>query len=150
VVVTSRDAAKLETAKKLGADLAVASDDKWGQAVRDFTAGRGADIVIETVGEATWKQSLAALANGGRLVTFGATSGGTVEIDLGSLFLHWQSIIGTTMGSRDEFQDMLAFTEKHQVRPVIDRAFPLAQGVEALRYLDAAGQMGNVVLDIDI
>lgn len=147
-VVTSRSADKLEKARALGADLAVASDADWGQAVRDFTAGRGADIVIETIGEATWKASMAALANGGRLVVFGATGGGLVEVDLASLFLHWQSIIGTTMGSREEFQDMLAFTEKHQIHPVIDRAFPLAEGVEAMRYLDGAGQMGNVVLDI--
>ncbi|MBT3628573.1 MAG: zinc-binding dehydrogenase, partial [Rhodospirillaceae bacterium] len=73
---------------------------------------------------------------------------GMVEIDLASLFLHWQSIIGTTMGSREEFRDMLAFTEAHQIHPVIDRTFPLAEGVEAMRYLDNAGQMGNVVLDI--
>ena len=53
------------------------------------------------------------------------------------------------MGSRDEFQDMLAFSEKHRVHPVIDRAFPLSEGVEALRYLDTASQMGNVVLDIN-
>ena len=147
-VVTSRSTDKLELARKLGANLAVPSDGNWGQAVRDFTEGRGADIVIETVGEATWKDSMAALANGGRLVVFGATSGTEVTIDLASLFLHWQSVIGTTMGSREEFQDMLALTEKHQIHPVIDRAFPLAEGVEAMRYLDDASQMGNVVLDI--
>ena len=150
VLVTSRDSTKLETARKLGADLAVASDDSWGQVVRDFTNGRGADIVIETIGEATWKQSIAALANGGRLVVFGATAGSLVEVDLASLFLHWQSIIGTTMGSRDEFREMLAFSEKHQIHPIIDRAFPLSEGVEALRYLNTARQMGNVVLDINI
>ena len=150
VIVTSRSRDKLENARARGADLAVASDNKWNQAVRDFTDGRGADIVIETIGEATWKQSMAALANGGRLVVFGATGGGLVEVDLASLFLHWQSIIGTTMGGRDEFQEMLAFTEKHRIRPVVDRAFPLSEGGEALRYLDAAGQMGNVVLDIDL
>ena len=149
VVVTSRSEEKLSKARELGADLAVKSDGDWGQAVRDFTAGCGADIVIETVGEATWKNSLAALANGGRLVAFGGTSGGTVEIDLGSLYLHWQSIIGTTMGSREEFRDMLAFTEAHQIHPIIDRSFPLSEGVEAMRYLDSASQMGNVVLDID-
>ena len=141
---------KLEKARELGADLAISSDGDWGQAVRDFTAGRGADIVVETIGEATWKNSMAALANGGRLVVFGATGGGLVEIDLASLFLHWQTIIGTTMGSAEEFRDMLAFTEKHQIHPVVDRAFPLADGVEAMRYLDSAGQMGNVVLDIDL
>jgi zinc-binding alcohol dehydrogenase/oxidoreductase len=148
VVVTSRAAEKLDRARELGADMALSSDGDWGAGVRDFTSGRGADIVIETIGAATWNNSLAALANGGRLVVFGATSGGSVEIDLASLFLHWQSIIGTTMGSREEFRDMLAFTEAHQIHPVIDRAFPLAEGVEALRYLDSAGQMGNVVLDI--
>lgn len=147
-VVTSRSEDKLEQARQIGADLAVPSDGNWGQAVRDFTDGRGADIVIETIGEATWDQSMAALANGGRVVVFGATSGTEVKIDLASLFLHWQSIIGTTMGSREEFQDMLAFTEKHQIHPVVDRAFPLAEGVEAMRYLDGASQMGNVVLDI--
>ncbi|MEE8171998.1 MAG: zinc-binding dehydrogenase [Alphaproteobacteria bacterium] len=148
VVVTSRNRDKLEKARQLGADLAIPSDGDWSQLVREFSAGRGADIVIETIGEATWKNSMAALANGGRLVVFGATSGSLVEIDLASLFLHWQSIVGTTMGSREEFQDMLAFTERHQIHPVIDRAFPLSEGVEAMRYLDAAGQMGNVVLDI--
>ncbi len=147
-VVTSRSEDKLEQARQIGADLAVPSDGNWGQAVRDFTDGRGADIVIETIGEATWDQSMAALANGGRVVVFGATSGTEVKIDLASLFLQWQSIIGTTMGSREEFQDMLAFTEKHQIHPVVDRAFPLAAGVEAMRYLDGASQMGNVVLDI--
>ena len=150
VVVTSRAPEKLEKARELGADLAISSDGDWGQAVRDFTAGRGADIVVETIGEATWNNSMAALANGGRLVVFGATGGGLVEIDLASLFLHWQTIIGTTMGSAEEFRDMLTFTEKHQIHPVVDRAFPLAEGVEAMRYLDGAGQMGNVVLDIDL
>ncbi len=148
VVVTSRAADKLDKARALGADLALSSDGDWGRAVRNFTAGRGADIVIETIGGATWKNSMAALANGGRVVAFGATSDGMVEIDLASLFLHWQSIIGTTMGSREEFRDMLAFTNAHQIHPVIDRSFPLAEGVEAMRYLDSAGQMGNVVLDI--
>jgi zinc-binding alcohol dehydrogenase/oxidoreductase len=148
VVVTSRSADKLEKARELGADLAISSDGDWGQAVRDFTAERGADIVIETIGGATWKNSMAALANGGRLAVFGATSDAIVEIDLASLFLHWQSIIGTTMGSREEFRDMLAFAEAHQIHPVIDRVFPLAKGVDAMRYLDSAGQMGNVVLDI--
>ena len=75
-----------------------------------------------------------ALANGGCLVVFGATSGGAVEIDLGNLFLRWQRIIGTTMGSRVEFQKMLEFVNKHKIRPVIDRTFPLSKGVEAMHY----------------
>ncbi len=104
--------------------------------------------MIETIGHATWAQSTACLANGGRLVVFGSTSPGAVEIDLSYLYLHWQTIVGTTMGSRDEFRDMLAFSAAHGVRPVLDRSFPLAEGAEALRYLDSAAQMGKVVLSI--
>lgn len=148
VVVTSRLEAKLEKAKELGADVALKSDADWPSAVRDITGGRGADIVIETVGKPTWDKSLACLANGGRLVVFGAAIDEPVEIDLASLFLHWQSIIGTTMGSRDEFRDMLAFVEAHRIRPVIDRTFPLAEGAEALAYLERGEQMGKVVLEI--
>lgn len=148
VVVTSRSAAKLERARALGADLALPSDADWASAVREFAGGRGADLVIDSVGNATWAQAVASLANGGRLVTFGATSPGAVEVDLAHMFLHWKSIIGTTMGSRDEYRDMLAFAEAYKVKPVIDRRFKLEQGAEAIAYLDSAQQMGKVVLEI--
>ena len=148
VVVTSRSDTKLERATELGADLALATESAWARAVRDFTDGRGADIVVETIGRPTWDNSLASLANGGALVVFGATVPKPVEVTLGRLFLRWQRIIGTTMGSRDEFQDMLAFAKRHQVRPVIDRAFALSDGVAALAYLDRGEQFGKVVLDV--
>lgn len=148
VVVTSRSAAKLERARALGADLALPSDSDWANAVREFAGGRGADLVIDSVGQATWSQAIACLANGGRLVTFGATSPGAVAVDLPHMFLHWKSIIGTTMGSRDEYRDMLAFAEAYKVKPVLDRRFKLEQGAEAIAYLDTAQQMGKVVLEI--
>lgn len=149
IVVTSRSPEKLERARALGADLTVASDSKWANIVRDFAGGRGADLVIDSVGNATWAEAIACLANGGRLVTFGATSPGVVKIDIPSMFLHWQTIIGTTMGSRDEYRDMLAFAEAYKVKPVIDRTFALEQGSDAIAYLDSARQMGKVVLKID-
>ncbi len=149
VVVTSRDAGKCDAARALGADLALPSDAEWSAAVREISGGRGADIVIETVGAPTFDKSMAALANGGCLVVFGVAGGADVTVDLRSLFLHWQSIIGTTMGSRDEFRAMLAFVEAHRIRPVIDRTFPLAEGVDAMRYLASGAQMGNIVLEVD-
>lgn len=148
VVVTSRSSAKLDRARSLGADLALPSDSDWAPTVREFAGGRGADLVIDSVGKATWAQSIACLGNGGRLVTFGATSPGAIEIDIPNMFLHWQTIVGTTMGSRDEYRDMLAFAEAYKVKPVIDRAFTLKQGGEAITYLDSARQMGKVVLKI--
>jgi zinc-binding alcohol dehydrogenase/oxidoreductase len=150
VVVTSRAEEKLDRARALGADLALATDGDWESAVRDFTSGRGADLVIDSVGNAVWAKALSCLRNGGKLVSFGATSPGMVELDLPSVFLRWKSIIGTTMGSRDEFRDMLAFAAAYQVRPVIDRRFRLEQGAEALGYLDSAQQMGKVVLEIGV
>ncbi len=148
VVVTSRSAAKLDRARALGADLALPSDSDWASAVREFAGGRGADLVIDSVGNATWSKAIECLANGGKLVTFGATSPGAVAVDLPHMFLHWKSIIGTTMGSRDEYRDMLAFAEAYKVKPVIDRRFNLERGAEAVAYLDSAQQMGKVVLEI--
>jgi len=148
VVVTSRSAAKLERARALGADLGLPSEGDWATAVRTFTAGKGADLVIDSIGQAVWNQALEALANGGRLVTFGSTSKGAVSFELSPLYLRWKSIIGTTMGSRDEYRDMLAFASAYRVKPVLDRRFPLAEGAAALAYLDSAQQMGKVVLDI--
>ena len=148
VVVTSRANDKLDRAKALGADLALSTESDWATAVRKLTGGRGADLVIDSVGNAVWAKALDCLANGGKLVSFGATSPGAVEIDLPSLFLRWKSIIGTTMGSRDEYRDMLAFAAAYEVRPVIDRRFKLAHGAEALAYLQSAQQMGKVVLEI--
>lgn len=148
VIVTSRSKAKLDKARQLGADLALDDGTDWAKEVRAFTQGRGADLVIDSIGKATFAKALDSLANGGRLVTFGATSPGAVELDLGPLFLKWKTIIGTTMGSRDEYRDMLAFAAAYKVKPLIDRSFPLAEGAAALAYLDGAQQMGKVVLDI--
>jgi zinc-binding alcohol dehydrogenase/oxidoreductase len=148
VVVTSRSKAKLERAHALGADLALSSEADWAKAVREFTGGRGADLVIDSIGKAVWAKALDALANGGRLVSFGSTRPGPGAFELSPIYLRWKSIIGTTMGSRDEYRDMLAFAEAYKVKPVIDRRFKLEQGAEALAYLDTAQQMGKVVLEI--
>lgn len=148
VVVTSRDYTKLERARKLGADLALGSDADWAKEVKLFTGGRGANLVVDSIGKAVFQKALDSLANGGRLVTFGSTSPGPAEFELSPIYLRWKSIIGTTMGSRDEYRDMLAFAEAYKIKPVIDRSFRLADGAAALNYLDSAQQMGKVVLDI--
>lgn len=148
VVVTSRSEEKLNKAKALGADLALPSDRAWAAEVRALTGGAGADLVIESVGQATWGESVACLRLGGRLVVFGSTSGGDVPVNLPTIFLKWISIIGTTMGSREEFKEMLRYTNAHEVVPVVDRVFPLDEALEAFKYLDEAKQFGKVVLSI--
>ena len=146
VVATSRHADKRRKAQEVGADLAVDSGSDWAAAVRTFTGGQGADMVVENVGRPTWAQSLKALARGGRLVIYGSTGGDVVEIDLVPLFLGWQSIRGTTMGNAEDFRSMLALVTSARLTPVVDRVFPFAQAIEAMRYLDRSEQFGKVVL----
>jgi zinc-binding alcohol dehydrogenase/oxidoreductase len=146
VIATSRHADKCRKARALGADLTVDSGGDWAAAVRDFTGGEGVDVVIENIGRPTWAQSLRALARGGRLVVYGSTAGDVVETDLVPLFLGWRSIRGTTMGSAEDFKGMLAMVTSARLTPVVDRVFPFAQAIEAMRYLDRGDQFGKVVL----
>lgn len=148
VIVTSRSKEKLKRAIAAGADAAFESGAAWALEVKRLTGGLGAQIAVESVGRATFAQSLASLRLGGRLVLFGATSGDVVELDLVSVFLRWISIVGTTMGSAAEFAEMLAFVSAYKIAPVIDRAFALNEGVVALKYLESGGQFGKVVLTI--
>src|SRR5579884_1040906 len=145
-VVTSRGAAKRERLTQMGDDLVVSSETAWSDEVREFTGGKGADVVAESVGAATWEQSLRALARGGRLVVYGSTSGDLVNVELPPFFLSWQSIRGTTMGSQKEFRDMLRFVEERRITHVVDRVFSLDEGIDALRYLESGQQFGKVVL----
>lgn len=148
VAVTSSSAEKRHKLHALGFELALDSAADWADEVRHFSAGAGADVVIESVGAVTWASSLACLARGGRIVVYGSTSGDVVETDLVPLFLNWRAILGTTMGNREEFRAMLAFVNEHRLRPVVDRMFTLAEGVAALEYLAAGSQLGKVVLRV--
>jgi len=148
VFVTSSDSAKRARAIAAGARAAFDTAGPWAEAIRKAPGGRGVEVVIESVGRASWRESLKALAPGGRLVVYGSTSGDLVETDLVPLFLGWQSILGTTMGNAEEFRAMLRLVAAKRVRPIIDRRFPLAEAVAALRYLQDGRQFGKVVLDI--
>jgi zinc-binding alcohol dehydrogenase/oxidoreductase len=146
VIVTSRDPAKRRRACELGADFAVDSAADWARQVVDFTDGRGVDVAVENIGRPSWRQSLAVLARGGRLVVYGSTGGDVVETDLVPLFLNWRSIRGTTMGNAKEFSDMLDFVERQAIKPIVDRVYPFAEGVQALRRLETGEQFGKLVL----
>jgi zinc-binding alcohol dehydrogenase/oxidoreductase len=146
VIATSRDPTKRERALALGAAIALDSASPFAEAI-DVATG-GADLVIESVGRATWTQSLKSLKRGGRIVVYGSTSGDVIEVDLAPFFLGWRSILGSTMGHAGDFAAMLAFIERHRLVPTIDRVFPFAEAVEAFRHLDASGQFGKVVLQI--
>ncbi|NKQ18365.1 zinc-binding dehydrogenase [Brevibacillus laterosporus] len=142
VIVTSRSKAKQERALQLGADVAIDTTTDWNEALQ----GEKVDIVFDSVGPATFQQSLHQLRPGGTCVTFGATTGDIIEFNLRSFFYSQCNILGTTLGSKEEFIEMLGFMEQHQIRPIIDHVYDLEQGVAALQRLQDSEQFGKIVL----
>jgi NADPH:quinone reductase-like Zn-dependent oxidoreductase len=149
VIVTSRHAHKLERAKDMGAELGIqTSKENVVKSVMAFTGKRGVDLVIENVGEAVWGDAMKSLVRGGRLVTCGATSGDQPSADLRRIFIRQLQIFGSTLGNLQEFKDLLAFCEQHQIRPVIDRVFPMEHVREALDVMSRAEQFGKIALTL--
>ncbi len=148
VVVTSSSDTKLEAARGLGADLTLNhTRDDVVRAVRDLT-GAGADVVVDSVGEATWDQSLRALRPMGRLVTCGATTGPRVALDLRRLFWFQWSLLGSTMGTQAEFLEVVRLLGRGRLRPLIDSITPLAEGATAFARLADGRQLGKLVLEV--
>ena len=120
----------------------------FSKEVRRLTDGRGADIVVEHVGEATWDRSVRALATGGRLVTCGATTGFAASLDLRHLFARQLSLLGCYMGRFAELDSAAQLLFDGRVTPVIDEVFPLERAADAQRRLENKGQFGKVVLQV--
>ncbi|MGD8727498.1 MAG: zinc-binding dehydrogenase, partial [Gemmatimonadales bacterium] len=149
VIVTSSSDSKLARARDLGADVTLNHESQdVVREVRRLTNGRGVDIVVENVGAATWDRSIRLLARGGRLVTCGATTGPKVSVDVRRLFWHQWTLLGSTMGSASEYEAIVGMLGQGHLRPVIDSTYTLDEGVEAFRRLEAAEQLGKVVVEI--
>jgi NADPH:quinone reductase-like Zn-dependent oxidoreductase len=148
-IATSSSDAKLERARELGADVTVnhAGGDVKA-AVREATGGRGADVVVEHVGEATWRLSLESAARGGRIVVCGATSGPNPPAALHRVWWKELSILGSTMGTRADFQAVYDLIASGRARPVVDEVFDLADIRAAHERLEAGEQLGKIVLRI--
>jgi zinc-binding alcohol dehydrogenase/oxidoreductase len=149
VVVTSSSDAKLEHARALGADAAVNHfSGDVADAVKEATDGIGADVVVEHVGEATWKTSLAAARRGGRVVVCGATSGPNPPAQLHRVWWKQLTILGSTMGTRDDFAGAYELVASGRARPVVDEVFPLHEARAAHERMEAGEQFGKIVLQI--
>ncbi len=146
VLVTSRSEEKLQRALELGADEAIPADDQVAREVRRLTGKRGVDVVVDSVGKATWMQSLKAAAKGGRIVTCGATSGPDPAEEIRLVFWNQLSIIGSTMGSREDWRRMMAAVRENGLRPVVDTVIPLEEGRRAYERMERAEQFGKIVL----
>ena len=147
-VVTSSSDDKLAAARELGADAAVNHEtDDVVAAVRELTGG-GAHVVVDDVGEATWKRTLDAARAEGRVVVCGATTGPNPPAALHRLWWKQLTILGSTMGTPEDFAAVCALIEAGRVRPIVDSVFPLAEAARAHERLEAGAQLGKVVLRI--
>ncbi len=150
VWVTSGSEEKLERAKAFGADeLLLHGDVDVGREVRARTGKRGVHVVIDSVGEKTWGQSLGALGKRGRLVTCGGTSGPMVQTDVRRLFWNQWTIMGSTMGNETEFAAATAAFADGRVRAVVDSVHPMSRAADAYSRLQSGGQFGKVVVAVD-
>jgi len=150
VVATAGGEEKRQQAAALGADAVIDHyREDLPRRVRELTDGRGVDVVVEHVGQATWASSVRCLTRGGRLVTCGATTGHEAALDLRHLFARQLSLLGSYMGTKTDLLDAADLFFRGIVRPVVDRTFPLSETAQAQQHLEASAQFGKVVLVLD-
>ncbi|WP_353154133.1 NAD(P)-dependent alcohol dehydrogenase [Pollutimonas bauzanensis] len=150
VIATSSSEEKLAKLTMLGADAVInyRDDPEWGETVRRLTDGRGVDHVIEVGGPATLAQSIAASRVGGHIAVIGVLSGITSQLPLAQALSRQVRLQALLVGSRRQQQDFVRAIEATQLRPVIDRHFPLDEIVAAFQYQASGQHFGKIVLDI--
>jgi NADPH:quinone reductase-like Zn-dependent oxidoreductase len=144
VYVTSRSQHKIDWAVSQGA---IDGFDSSGEFGKEMTAGGGADVVIESVGPATLRQSMRAAKPGGRIAICGGTSGAKFELTLPSLFFKQLELIGSSMGNHSQFARALNWIRLGKASSPVAKVFPFAELPDALRYLDSGEQLGKVVIE---
>ena len=144
VIVSSRSKEKREAALKLGADKALSHDEDWAK----VAGNEHVDLVIESVGAATFNRSLSLLKRGGTLVIFGSSTGDSIDFDLRTFFYGQYNLLGSTMGSAEEFNQMIDFVANHSIKPVIDKTYSLDEIDKAFKHLSEANQFGKLAVSI--
>lgn len=144
VTVTSRSESKRQAALAYGAHDALDSHGHW----EDHIGYGKIDLILDSIGPAMFQDYFKVIKPNGRIVMFGASSGDRLEIPIREVFFPQISIIGTSMSSRQEFIEMLQFVEKHSIRPVIDKVFPLQDAAMAFQRMKRGEQLGNIGIKI--
>jgi NADPH:quinone reductase-like Zn-dependent oxidoreductase len=147
VYVVAGTKEKGSKAQELGADVVMdRSQVDWGREIYKLTGRRGVDVVVDNVGRATIDTSMKAVVRGGRIVIIGNTSGPHAEIDIRYIFGKQISLIGSTMGTHQDFRDVISLLWVGKLKPVIDRVLPLSEGREAYEIVEEGKQFGKIVL----
>lgn len=150
VIATSSSDEKLTRARTLGADHGInyKTCSDVAAAVREITRGRGVDIIIDAVGAVTWPINFAAARKGGRIVHCGVTTGPKVEVNISQLYWNQLSVLGSTMGSHEDFRCLVKAVTNAKLKPVIDSVFPLEKACDAMGRMEAGEQFGKIVLKV--
>lgn len=147
VCVTSRHQWKLDRAMELGAMHAILDEGQdWSRDVRAWTNKRGVDMAVDSIGKMAHLQCIKSLARGGAYVTPGCTSGADATTDLARVFWNQLRLLGSTMGTNEEFGEVVALFRAGALTPVVDHVFPSSHGRQAYERLEAADQFGKVVI----
>lgn len=149
-IVSADSGEKLAQALRIGAQHGIdESTHDFAAETRRLTGKRGVDVVVDCVGGAGWAKSFAALTRDGRLVTCGARAGAQPATDLRRIFWHHLKVFGSSLGSRDDFRQLLNYLATTGIKPVIDRVYPLADAASAHQRLMEGRHFGTIVLRID-
>ena len=150
VYATASSEEKLRYAEECGAEHVINyEDDDFADQIREYTGRRGVDMVVDHVGAATWRDSLKSLAKGGRIVTCGATTGGTPETDINRIFWNQLSVIGSTMATPGEVDDVLDLVWDGTFEPRVREVLPMSETARAHELLENREGFGKVVVRPD-
>jgi NADPH:quinone reductase-like Zn-dependent oxidoreductase len=147
-VIVAGSPGKLADAQAIGAHHVIDRGDDVIARVKEITGRRGADVVVDSVGEATWPSSLRIVSRFGRIVVCGGTTGPHLTLDGRRLFWHQWSILGSTMGNRREFAEIVAHAHAGRFWPTVDSVASLEDSVDAYRRLAAGTQTGKIVIEV--
>lgn len=150
IISTSSSQEKLALVSSLGANHTInyREDAEWGKTVRKLTRGRGVDLVVEVGGAGTIKQSIRASRLGGTVAMIGVVTGPSLEFALPLITMNLLHVVGMSVGSRRQFADMLRTIERHAIKPVIDRTYPLQELPAALARLKEGGHVGKICIEM--
>ena len=150
VLVTSGSEAKLARAREMGADGgANYHSQDWGKEIVALANGQGPDVVIDSVGGKTFEKAFEIVRSGGRIVTYGATTGPANHVEIRRIFWKQLDILGSTMGNAKEFEAVFELYRRGGLRPIVDQVLPLSAAAIAHRRMEAAEQFGKIVLKIE-
>ncbi len=150
VIVIGSSAEKLSVAEAAGADGLIdrSQDEAWSRTAYRWDGRRGVDVVVDNVGAQSMPSSLRAARRGGRILTVGNTSGPKFELDNRFLFGKHLSIIGSTMGTSEDFETVMGLVFEGKLEPVLDNQFPLSDAAEAFRRMGTGNQRGKITLSV--